>query len=59
MIAAADPRKRAKDAAFHVLLLACLGAGVALLGLERTELTPATVLGFVLLVAGVVLVTAR
>ena len=30
-----------------------------LLGLEQTELTPATVLGFLLLVAGVVLVTAR
>jgi transporter family-2 protein len=30
-----------------------------LLGLKGTELTPATVLGFVLLVAGVVLVTAR
>ena len=30
-----------------------------LLGLKQTELTPATVLGFLLLVAGVVLVTAR
>jgi bacterial/archaeal transporter family-2 protein len=30
-----------------------------LLGLKQTELTPATVLGFVLLIAGVVLVTAR
>jgi phosphate transport system permease protein len=31
VITAADPKKRAKDAAFHLLLLACLGAGVALL----------------------------
>ena len=30
-IAAADPRKRAKDAGFHVLLLAALGAAVVLL----------------------------
>ena len=41
------------------LIVAALLDHFGLLGLEQTDLSPLTVLGFLLLIGGVVLVTAR
>ena len=52
-------RRRRRRRITSQLIVAATLDHFGLLGLKRTELTPATVLGFLLLVAGVVLVTAR